>query len=47
MLESESEAMAGCLQPRCAVDEKDRVINEMFPAKFQRNISVSAYVLVG
>jgi len=35
MLESESEAVAGCLQPRCAIDEKDRVVDEMFLTKFR------------
>ena len=35
MLESEPEPVAGGLQPRCAVDEKDRVVEEMFFLEFR------------
>ena len=35
VLESESKAVAGRLQPRCSVDEKDRVVDEMFLTKFR------------
>jgi hypothetical protein len=34
MLESETEAMVSRLQTGCAVDEKDRVVNEIFLADF-------------
>jgi hypothetical protein len=35
MLESERVAMAGRLQPGCAIDKKDRVVDEMFLAEFR------------
>jgi len=34
MLESEREAMVGRLQPGCAIDQKDRVVDEMFLAEY-------------
>lgn len=34
VLESEAVAMAGCLRPRRSIDEKERVINEMFLTEF-------------
>lgn len=36
MVESESKTMGGCLQPRFAIDKKDRVDNEMFLAEFSK-----------
>lgn len=34
MLESEAEMVTGRLQPRHSIDQKDRVVNEMFFAEF-------------
>jgi hypothetical protein len=34
MLESKSNAMASHLQPRCTIDEKGHVVDEMFLAEF-------------
>jgi len=36
MLESEPTAMAGRLQPWCSVNEKDRVVDEMFLTEFRK-----------
>jgi DNA polymerase IIIc chi subunit len=35
MLESEPVTVTGCLQPRCSVDEDNRVVDEMFLAEFR------------
>ena len=46
MLQSESEAVVGRLQPRCAVDEDDRIIAKMVLTVFGKPISASACFFV-
>jgi len=36
MLESASVTVAGGLQPWCAIDEKGRIVGEMFLAEFEK-----------
>ena len=46
MLQSESEAVVGRLQPRCAVDGTDRIIAEMVFDEVRKPISESPRFLV-
>lgn len=47
MLESEPVTVTGGLQPRNSIDEKGRVVDEMFLAKFTEEHLGRASVLVG